>query len=142
MPFTPQKVRELHDALNVTLREFSQEHGVTVTSGRFMYGSNEIRSKIEIYDAQQADGSRISKERFEWEKYCRFYGLMASDFGKTLTTFDGDSIILCGMSPRAKKYPILAKRRDGKVFKWTAVHIARMINEQHPCGERPKNHDF
>lgn len=55
------------------------------------------------------DGKPI--EQVEFEKYCRKYGLSKEDFGKRVL-INGQIGLVCGINPKAKKYPILVKIGD------------------------------
>jgi hypothetical protein len=59
--------------------------------------------------------------------YAHRYGLTAEDFGREFNTHNG-TYSICGISPRSRKYPILAKcARTGKTYKFTSSAVARPV---------------
>lgn len=68
-------------------------------------------------------GGLEDKQREEFELYARVHGLKDSDYGRTFD-FRGTKYTLCGLRPRAGKYPVIGADGSGKrmCFMLTTVH--------------------
>lgn len=71
------------------------------------------------FTVQLIKGSGDSKplEQVEFEMYCGMFGLTKDDYGRKFA-FGGEQYTLCGFKPKAPKYPILARSKAGKLYKF------------------------
>jgi len=68
--------------------------------------------------APVVSGEVKTKEATDFERLAYLYGLEASDLGKTFSS-NGRTFTICGLAPKAHKFPILAKcADDGKTYKF------------------------
>jgi len=97
------------------LKDLSAELGVAIEygGGRYSNGeTGEIKLKLTVAGPAGKTAGQVA-----WDRSCSYYGFLAMDFGRRFTT-RGCTYEICGLAPSSHKYPILAKRADGKVFKF------------------------
>lgn len=100
--------KEAVEALNKALADL----GLQGSLGNMTYDGSKVSAKLTITLA----GVDVAKEEFE--KHCYLYDLKKSDYGMQFVS-QGETFELCGIKPRARKFPLVAKNvRTGKRFKF------------------------
>lgn len=113
MPFTKDAVRTAREIIQTALAPLADSHNLACHVGNASYLDNTITFKLEVFDT--ASGTEPGQDDFN--RYCYRYGLKEEDFGKVFT-WRGRLMTLCGLKPRSRTYPLLARDNDnGKVFK-------------------------
>jgi hypothetical protein len=126
MTFDQSRVRELRERLASRLREVGESLGLVLTiDDRVTYNPNAMRLKLTVTEVGAAPAAQV-----EFNHYCARYGLTAADFGKEFD-FAGDHFTLCGVQPRATRFPLLGRNAAGKVYK-LPVDVVRLINPEAP----------
>lgn len=114
--------------IQLALAALSEQLGVKITVGRATLardGSN-CTFKLECA-AVDGDGVAQTKEVRAFCGMAKLYGLSKDDLGKIFTN-GGETFTVSGLSPQARRFPILATRmRDGLVFKFSAEFIKLAI---------------
>lgn len=77
---------------------------------------NMVRGKVAalLYQGDQA--------RRDWDRYCPMFNLTPADFGKTFH-LKNQRFEVTGINPGAPRFPINAKRADGKLFRVPASAV-------------------
>ena len=102
------------------LEMVAEQYGLTLKQERGTYdpGAGTMTSKW-TFVCEGEDGIPA-----DFNEYAPLYGMSAADYGRTFTTLNG-SFTICGISPRSRKYPILAKcEATGKTYKFTERAVA------------------
>lgn len=61
---------------------------------------------------------KSNEEKQHWDTLCLSYGLKPEDFNRQFT--DGKNVFfLRAIKPNNRKYPIIAERTDGRMYKFT-----------------------
>jgi len=102
--------KTLRDELNAALVPLAKELGVTIRAGNASYSDNTVTFKVEV----AVEG--YDREKEEYEQLCMLYQLKADQRGAAFT-YAGQRYTLAGISAKARKFPIIAKRDDGKRYK-------------------------
>lgn len=102
--------KTLRDQLNAALVPLAKELGVTIRCGNASYSDNAVKFKLEV----AVDGYDPVKE--EYEQLCLLYRLTKEQRGEAFT-YNGHRYTLAGISAKARKFPIIATRDDGKRYK-------------------------
>lgn len=98
------RCREIHQALDVVMKKFAEEHGMVFTPGSARYDSNEITFSIKISEAN-ADGSAKlgAWEQMALDQLLKRVGKTMNDIvGHTFRTSDGHSMRVTGYRPGSK----------------------------------------
>jgi len=118
------KIRKLDRSTVKDLRPKVQEAlkalealGLNVQVGNASFSSTSVTFKVEL--AIVSEGGAIQSKAAEtFKRLAYLYGLRPDDLGKTYGPYT-----VVGLNPRAKKYPIVARRKDGKDYKIPAEMI-------------------
>ena len=100
------------------LGKLEKKLGVSFSRGNGKFDDNMFSMKITA-TANASDGSSQSKEEVDFVSSAFRFGLKKEDLGKTFTA-NGMSFKICGLKPKSRKYPVLAKNMMGKVYKFAA----------------------
>lgn len=111
------KCRQINETLRQVLQDVENKHGVKITIGRGSFTTDTYNVKLEM----AVNGVDTAKK--DWDAYCFFYGLKSSDYGRKVQALDGEIYTICGIKPRGKKYPIVAKNARGMKYKLSANHL-------------------
>ena len=95
----------------------AEKYGVSVAYKGGSFDASTFKPKIEL-SVVAPDGVVATPERRDFEDMALLYGLAATDLGREFQS-NGSRFTICGAKPRSPKRPILAKRSDGQVFKFS-----------------------
>lgn len=109
-------VREKMDEALASLADI----GIHAKAGHISYQDRNATVKVEIA-VMGENGEVVSKEALDYERYRDMYEL--PELGSTFVS-GGVMYTITGLKPRSTKYPVLAERVDGKVFKFTRAVAA------------------
>lgn len=109
-------VREKMDEALAVLADI----GIHAKVGGISYQDQNATVKVEIA-VMGENGEVVSKEALDYERYREMYDL--PELGTTFVN-RGVMYTITGLKPRSTKYPVLAERVDGKIFKFTRAIAA------------------
>lgn len=121
--FNGQVARQFRQDFAEHMRSFEEEHGVRVNIGNITYQQNEIRTKLTVRSNAVSDDAIAEKD---FKRNAFYFGLNADDFGKSFKS-RGETFTICGIKPRSRKYPILAKNARGKTYKFGHMYVQGAI---------------
>lgn len=102
----------------------AKRHNVEIrfTGGSFTDSNASL--KLEIATVAE-DGTVSTRKADDFRRLAKFYGLKATDLGREFG-MRGEKFTISGLSPRAKKFPVLAIR-DGTTYKFAAEDVVRAL---------------
>jgi hypothetical protein len=115
--FDRSNLKILRDDINEALNVVMKKHGLTHSIGRIGFDDLKFSTKLVVTVGNDVSGDKDVANRAEFERYCRLFDFKKSDFGRSFVS-RGETFTICGLSTRAKKYPILAKNSNGDVYKF------------------------
>jgi len=101
--------------------------GFKLEAGMITYGGDTFNLKIKGGRTNPDTGVVACEESENWQIYHHRYGLPADAVGKTFQNSSGQTFTLIGCRPRSHKYPILCRREDGRLVKFQASAVRRMM---------------
>lgn len=107
-----------------------EEHGLKASMPRMTYdlSGTQAWGKLTI-TATEVDGEQVDAEKVAWDRH---FGDFDPDgvkdcYGKTYQHC-GTPVVVCGVRPRSRKYPILARNlRDGKTYKYSMATLKAWV---------------
>ena len=121
-----KQVREIGDEIEAAVAEIAKRHGFAVAKGvRGTFDATGCKYTVDIRQIAE-DGKVQTQERANFSAYADMFGLQPDDLGKTFTS-QGRTYTIEGIAPRRPKYPVVAKRDDGKTFKFPAETVAMRL---------------
>ena len=119
------QIREyLEDMFEKIEKDIEKELGVKFKVGNISYSNEYATIKLEASDIGE-DGVALSKEEISFQKLAEFYGLRATDLGKTFKSM-GSTYKIVGLKPRSSKYPILVQK-GGATYKMDAEAVKKAL---------------
>lgn len=119
--------RVVGQAIEKALEAVEQELGVRIKREGGTYSNTEFTTKIRI----SVGDTDIAKK--DWDLHCHAFGLKPEQFGTTFVS-RGTTFTVCGIKPRATRFPILAVNANGTRYKFPANKIGGV----EPAPRRPR----
>ncbi len=121
--FDRATVKSTCGKLEAALATLADELGCQIKVGgaTFARDGGNCTFKVELATTNP-DGTAETKEVSAFRELATAYGLSPDDLGKTFVS-GKQPYVVCGLKPKATRFPILAQRADGKVFKFPADSV-------------------
>lgn len=107
---------EIRSELDQALASVLEARGITAKIGTMHYSANDFRFTVK---ARLANAP--SEEEEDYNRAQFRYNL--PPLGTTVLTASGRVLTTVGYLPRSRKYPVLCRDLDGKVYKYRLKHI-------------------
>lgn len=106
-----QIIEDIQGAIDSVLKK----HGVAMDGHTGRFDDTRLKVSFELVDVGR-DCEDVEKSKFA--SSCHLLGLQAEDYGKPFT-WQGRKFVISGISPRAKKYPLLGRDvKSGQTYKF------------------------
>lgn len=123
--FDKHTVKDISTAIERALQPIAKELGISITRGHGTFTTANFTLKIEC-SVKNAQGEVMTKDAAAFTHCACMYGLEANDLGRTFTSMYQTYTII-GLRPKMKA-PILATRTDGKIYKFDAAYVKRLLS--------------
>ena len=123
--FDKRNLREIRQRLEVAVSLIADETGLNIKVGSCRYRDDSATFKLEVCTVDK-DGNSFDEDAANFKVFAEDVGLKETDLGKTFIS-NRTLYTITGLKPRARKYPILAKRADDKTFKFSAGMVKRLL---------------
>lgn len=123
--FDRPTLRILGDEIEAALVPVAKKHGISIRRGRGTFTEESYTVRIEC-SLLNEKGEAVTKEAQDFQRYAGLFGLEPGHFGRVFQ-YQGERFTICGLKVRSRKFPILARRSDGKVFKLNAEVVKRNL---------------
>ena len=121
MSFTTTNLRELRADIDAALKSVAEKHNISLNAGSARYTPTTATFKLEAVTTT-IDGEVVEAEKVKFNEFCGKFGIAKDAFGSTFKS-NGEVFTICGIKPKAKKYPILAKNNQGTVYKFSRLSV-------------------
>lgn len=121
MTIDKQMLQQLRDDINAALIEVGKKYDIELHAGNCSFTDigMTFQLKGEVTDS---DAVAEANQR-EFEAFVRYSDIDPRAFGQTFTN-NGETFLICGVKPRNRKYPILAKGPNNATYKFPERVIA------------------
>jgi len=109
--FDKANLQMLRVDMDKALQSVAKKYGITIHAGNASFSGNECTFKVKC-NTQGTDGTAITKEAKDWDRYKGLHGMDHLNVGDTIT-IQGSPYILTGFNSRATKAPINFKNSAG-----------------------------
>lgn len=118
--FTPKFLDTILEEARAALAPVAERHGLVLQRKHCSYQSSEAPVAFKfVVPERNEDGSAISPSETEFRRYASRFGLDPESFGQAFN-YNGVDFRICGIKPKARRLPVLARNFDGKVYSFTA----------------------
>lgn len=118
------------------LEQLAAELGLAIKYKGGTFGEGSFTMKIEACVIGE-NGIVHSKEREDFTRYAAMFDLDPAMLDQTIPMASGESFTITGLKPASEKFPVLARRTDGKTFKLTADGVRAAWKRLHPETIKP-----
>lgn len=119
MSFTAKDCDNLRADLEKVFEKYHQDTEIHLSMGSMTYGDTDIVFKVTAKRIAKGVDPELESLRLSLKKYGRSYGLSEKDFLRPLVTRDGEKMVLLGIRPKARKYPLIVKKANGKLYSYS-----------------------
>jgi hypothetical protein len=123
--FTPTACRAFSDSIQAALQELADRHGLVLTMRGGKYTATSYAPKIE-FAVKGEDGIVLNHEARTFQQMAPYVGLQSTDLGRSFQ-HGGNAYTICGYASRGSKLPVLAKRPDGRIFKFAPNTVKKLL---------------
>ena len=107
MGFNRSDVKLMREELQKAIEEFAESKGYIIKFGNASYTDTEVNFKVSVVQ------SGVDNDKAVWEQNCKYFGLVAEDYGKRII-INREDFTVAGLKPSARKNCIKVRRvRDG-----------------------------
>ena len=123
-------IKDVRADLTQDLMELDKKYGMTFQMGNIRYQDDQMKFTLTAYvNSKHSNRNKLDVNKVEFTKNAILYGLNAEDFGKEFTVA-GKTYVICGLKPKARKYPILGTDyQTGKVYKFSLLTVKMGMNK-------------
>lgn len=126
---TKQSLQAVRRDIDKALAIVGKHHDLAINLGNITYTGSSFKGKIEAISTEESKtGLATDFDQLAFNKHCAMFGLTPQMFGRAFRNVNGYYEI-CGIKPQNTKYPIIAKNRMGKKFKFTSEAVIRGLRE-------------
>ena len=120
-----QVLKMITDEIESAIAHIGKKYDVEIKykSGSFTPSNASLKFTVNTISD---NGDSITKETSDFVRYAKFYGFSVDDLNKTFN-YCNEKYTVVGLKASSKKYPILCKREDGKMFKMTAQTVKALL---------------
>ncbi len=123
--FNKHNLAQISSRLEIALSTIAEETGLDIQLGSCRYQNKSATYKV-IVKTVGEDGKVFDEDAANFAVFARQYGLHEQDMGRKFVS-NGTEYTICGLKPRAHKYPLLAKNSQGKRYKFGAAYVKRLL---------------
>ncbi len=120
--------KQLAHRIEAALQPLAEELGMQIRARGGSFSETAYMAKIEVAEVA-ADGVAMTPEHEAFIKEAMYYGLSPEDLDSEFKA-KGVTYRIVGLSPRKRKYPIVAARQpDGKLYKFADKTVVKLLAE-------------
>ena len=124
------KIKYIRKRLETTLKPLAKELGVSIDPGNCTFRESNCRFQLKIA-VLDSGGKPITEEADTFKDNASLFGFEASDLGRGFI-FQGKPYTVCGLSPKSRKYPVIARSANGKKYKFPCKTVLRALGRKVP----------
>ena len=127
--FDPPTIKTVLASCQEALEMVAEEHGLTLVRKYCGYREHEmpVAFKLLVIERDEQTGEAVDPGESQFRRLASRYGLEASHYGRTFSTFRG-TYRISGIKPKARKFPILATcTESGRCFKFPPEQVERAL---------------
>ena len=123
-------VKYIRKRLEAALTPLAEELGVAIDFGSCTFKTNNCRLQLRV-SVLDPDGKAITEESESFRSSAKLFGLEPDDLGKEFT-FRSQLYTICGLKPKSRKYPVVARSDNDKDYKFGCRTILIALGREVP----------
>ena len=123
-------VKHIKKRLETAVKPLAEELGLAIEIGSCTFSASNCRFHLKV-SVLDCDGKAITEESESFRSNAKLFGLEPDDLGKEFV-FRGQSYNICGLKPKSRKYPVIARSNNGKDYKFACRTVLLALGRQVP----------
>jgi hypothetical protein len=123
-------VKYIRKRLETAVKPLAEELGVAIDIGGCTFNASNCRFQLKIA-VLDSNGKAITEESESFRSNAKLFGLEPDDLGKEFV-FRGQSYTICGLKPKSRKYPVIARSDNGKDYKFGCRTVLSALGREVP----------
>jgi len=123
-------IKYIRKRLETAAKPLAEELGVAIDFGSCTFKPSNCRFQLKV-SVLDADGKAITGESESFRSSARLFGLEPDDLGREFV-FRGQSYTVCGLKPKSRKYPVIARSGNGKDYKFDCQTVLGALGREVP----------
>ncbi|MBN2272139.1 MAG: hypothetical protein JXN61_16110 [Sedimentisphaerales bacterium] len=124
-------VKYIRKRLETAVTPLAEELGVAIDFGSCTFNTSNCKLQLKV-SVLDGDGRAITEEGESFRNNAKLFGLEPDDLGKEFT-FRGQSYTICGLKPKSRKYPVIARSDNGKDYKFPCRTVLEALGREVPA---------
>lgn len=126
--FDRTNLRLMRPEIEAALKVLEAQYGISIKLGNAKFTSENVTFKFEMA-VVGSNGAAETSERTAFRSYCFMYGFKEEQLGQSFKV-GRDTYTVAGLNPKAKSMPVLAKRSDGRMFKFPVNTVTNALKAE------------
>jgi len=128
--FDKSTVQYITKRLQAVFTPLAKELGVMIDFGscKFQTSNCRIQLKVAVLDP---DGEPVTEEADSFKRSAKLFGFEPADLGAEFIV-QGQTFTICGLRPKSRKYPVIARAGNGKDYKFTCRTVLQALGKEVP----------
>jgi hypothetical protein len=123
-------VRHIRTRLTTSVKPLADELGVAIDLGNCTFGPNNCKFQLNVA-LLDTEGQAITEDIDSFQNNAKLFGFEPNDLNKKFM-FRGQSYALCGLKPKSRKYPVIARSDNGKTYKFPCRTVLSALGRDVP----------
>lgn len=124
--FTRASVRALAAEIESALAPIAERHGIQIKTGSATYLGRNAVIKVECSGIDE-HGEAETREALRFVSLAGSFGIAPHVRLRATFAAQGATFTIVGLATRGTRFPVLARREDGKTFKFAVASVNRLV---------------
>jgi hypothetical protein len=124
-------VKYITKRLESAVKPLAEALGVAIDFGSCTFNTSNCKLQLKV-SVLDGDGRAITEESESFRSNAKLFGLEPDDLGKEFT-FRGQLYTICGLKPKSRKYPVIARADNGKDYKFPCRTVLEALGREVPA---------
>ena len=124
-------VQYIRKRLEAALEPLAKELGVAVDLGSCTFQASNCRFQLKVA-VLDPNGKAMTEKADSFRRSAKLYGFESSDLGREFVC-QGQIYTICGLRPKSRKYPVVARSSNGKDYKFACRTVLEALGREVPA---------
>jgi hypothetical protein len=121
----------LRKRVSDALEPLEKELGVTFDMSNCTFNVNNCRFQLKVA-VLDPNGEPITEEIESFKHNAKIFGFEPDDLGREFV-YRGQSYTVCGLNPKSRKYPVVARSGNGKDYRFPCSIVLKALGKEVPA---------
>ena len=123
-------VQYIRKRLKAIIEPLAKELGVVIDVGHCTFQTSNCKFQLKVA-VRDSDGKPVTEEADSFRRDANLFGFEPSDLGREFI-FQGQPYTICGLKPKSRKYPVIARSGNGKDYKFDCRTVMEALGREVP----------